>query len=88
MTFRELNDFRDDRALVPVLRSKGMPLQDDLLPISGSLRWEDMNATRTFIWEGPDIVYTPPPPPQVETQPEEPDYTSPVGRRAVSFEEE
>jgi hypothetical protein len=88
MSYGELSRLRDDRELVPILRSKGMPLHDDMLPQYGTLHWDDMSGMRTFIWEGSDAVMAPPPSPEPEPTPEpEVDFTSPVGRRAITFDE-
>jgi len=90
MTWRELDAQKDDRALVPILREKGMPLNDDLTAEYGSLHWVDSNASgtgpfRMFIWEGDFELYTQL---QRKLQPvEEPLPEPSVGKRAITFED-
>jgi hypothetical protein len=92
MYYNELSRLKDDRALVPILKAKGMPLLENLLPSHGTLRWVDSNGARTFIWEYETPVLQPPPAPkQVEIEkakePEFTEYVSPIGNRAITFEE-
>jgi hypothetical protein len=55
MTFREIDRLigAGDSALAPILRSKGMMVDDKCHGIGNSkLTWGDFNGCRNFVWEG------------------------------------
>ena len=63
MSWREMNDITD-ATLVPILRSKGMPVtlrvidhlegkqKVSIIPDYGNFTWSDSGMYRTFVWEG------------------------------------
>jgi hypothetical protein len=54
MTWNELipyNRAGGNKALAPLLREKGMPLNDDLIPSYGVFFWDDSGSNRIFTWQ-------------------------------------
>lgn len=55
-------------ALAPILRSKGIPVNDNLVPTNGVFYYNDRQAIRVFCWEGFENAYLPEPtlPPAID----------------------